>query len=85
MRKSYGSNFSTPLSPPLGLSKMAAFFKRKEPCFVISSNDYDKFGTNCYCFGCTESIARFYLDENSRSSSRCKGQAKRCENSDFVL
>ena len=36
---------------------MAASFKRKEPCFVISCTDFDEFGGNCCCFGCTESIA----------------------------
>ena len=36
---------------------MAASFKRKEPCFVISFTDFDEFGANCCCFGCTESIA----------------------------
>ena len=41
----------------LGLSKMAASFKGKEPCFVISCTDFDEFGANCCCFGCTESIA----------------------------
>ena len=36
---------------------MAASFKRKELCYVISCTDFDEFGVNCCCFGCTESIA----------------------------
>ena len=48
---------STPLSPPLGLSKMVASFKRKYTCFVISCTDVDEFGAHCCCFGCTDSIA----------------------------
>ena len=36
---------------------MAASFKRKELCYVISCTDFDEFGANCCCFGCTESIA----------------------------
>ena len=48
---------STPLCPPLGQSKMAASFKRKDTCFVISCTDFYEFGANCCCFVCTESIA----------------------------
>ena len=36
---------------------MAASLKKKETCFVISCTDFDEFGANCCCFGCTESIA----------------------------
>ena len=57
MRKSQSSHFSTPLSPPLSQSNMASSFKRKDTCFVISCTDFDEFRDNCYCFGCTESIA----------------------------
>ena len=82
--KIIGFKFFDPVKPPIGAIKDGRFLQKERAMFRnLLHRILTKWG-QLLLFRVTESIPDGFDYMKSRLSSRCEGQAKRCENSDFV-